>query len=59
MTVSVWASNVDSLAKRISPPATADCSGSHIFTVPRVETILTPARVSAPPDAWTARATRS
>jgi len=46
---SLAASNVDSQAKRISPPGTIDCSGSHWRTVPFIESVLTPERVSAPP----------
>src|SRR2546426_6294784 len=56
---SVRISKVESLASRISPPGTIDCSGSHWRTVPLIETVLTAFRVSAPPIAWTARFTRS
>ena len=42
---SVTASNVDSHAKRISPPATIDCSGSHSRTVAFTESVLMPASV--------------
>src|SRR3989441_4505411 len=56
---SVTISNVESLARRISPPATIDCSGSHWRTVPFTVAVLTAVRASAPPIAWTARLTRS
>src|SRR5437867_12219932 len=56
---SVRISKVESLASRISPPGTIDCSGSHWRTVPLIETVLTAFRVSAPPIAWTARFTSS
>jgi hypothetical protein len=49
MVTSVTDSIVAWLAKRISPPATADCSGSHWRTVPFSENVLTLARASVPP----------
>src|SRR5258708_38459770 len=51
-------SKLVSLAKRISPPGTSDCSGSHCLVVPFADTVLIPARRSAPPMASTARETR-
>jgi len=51
--------NVDAQAKRISPPASIDCSGSHWRTVPCTVIVFTLASASAPPTAWTARFTRS
>src|SRR5207249_2228860 len=51
-------SKLASLAKRISPPGTSDCSGSHCFTVPLIVTVLTLAHVS-PPNPSAARLTRS
>ena len=56
---SVTVSNVDSQAKRISPPGTIDCSGSHWRTVPLVEMVLTALRASTPPTPDTARSTRA
>src|SRR4030095_7603576 len=49
----------DAHAKRVSPPAAIDCSGSHWRTVPSTESVLTVASTSAPPTACTARLTRS
>jgi hypothetical protein len=56
---SVTDSTLDWLAKRISPPAACDCSGSHCRTVAFWEIVLTLVRASVPPWAETARATWS
>src|SRR6187549_1005828 len=52
-------SKLDSFAKRISPPGTADCSGSQNFAVPVTVIVVRVATAPAEPMASSARLTRN